>query len=109
MESFLHIGKNFEEYLVGTSSTAGIVSKEARQVLSNIASLLSPIREKYRLICLYDQWVKFQEDNNFSCPAFQKAFHSRTVLIIEFFEPEVKTGNSSKRKKDGLTIHLIAA
>ena len=77
----LHLGKNFETYLVGTSSTPGIVSKDTCKLLHIIGSLLSPVREKYRQIELHEEWKDFQKEHNFQCDPFIKEKTSRNIDI----------------------------
>ena len=78
----LHIGKNKEAYLVGTVRDPGIVSTDTCKLLHIIGSLLSPVREKYRQIELFEEWKDFQKEHNFQCDPFIKEKTSRKVDVI---------------------------
>ena len=83
----LHIGKNFEAYLVGSATTPGIVSTETCKLLHVIGSLLSPVREKYRQIELHEEWTDYQKEHNFQFDSFIKEKTSRNVDIFDTFGP----------------------
>ena len=73
----LHLLKNFEEYVTGTESKEGIVSKDTRQLVANVSKLLSPIHSKYRQICLFDEWCHFKIEKDLDIPDIMKDYHVR--------------------------------
>ena len=75
----MHIVKNKEEYVIGTDTRPGIISKMTKTLIHDVSQLLTPIRAKFRQICLYDEWRDWQHRNDFECPDAMKEYHSRNV------------------------------
>ena len=65
--------------MVGNPRSPGIVSMNTTKLLHIIGSLLSPVREKYRQISVYEEWVDYKRENGFECDQFIKEKTSRKV------------------------------